>query len=158
MIHRQKNFFLVVIVMKSSNSKRPDNNTLVFCIQELFHKSQQEKCYWSWKGNIWLYLAAASVFFFEINCKLSIEENSIYRKKCLLYLSFSKFSWFFYLNYICSTLDLLGKPVALCIYSGCLWFVLWELMLENYLVLFWTKGRVIQELYRQGEMYIFKNL
>lgn len=31
------------------------------------------------------------MFFFEINCKLSIDENSIYRKKCLLFLSFSNF-------------------------------------------------------------------
>lgn len=79
---------MVIIVIKSSNYKRPDNNILLFCFQNLFQKSQQEKCYWPWKGNIWLYLAAASVLFFEINCKLSIEKNSIYRKKCLLFLIF----------------------------------------------------------------------
>lgn len=112
--------------MKSSSSKRPDNNTLVFCFQNLFQKSQQEKYYWSWKGNIWLYLAAASVLFFEINCKLSTEENSIYRKKCLLFLIFSEFFLFCFPIWVTVVAHWTfwgSQYRCVFIQVACLWFV-----------------------------------
>lgn len=79
------------------------------------------------------------MFFFEINWKLSVEENSIYRNKCLLFLRFSNFFFVFLFELQLLLTGCLGE-VSVTIYLFRMpvydLYMLWELMLENYLVLF----------------------
>lgn len=81
------------------------------------------------------------MLFFEINCKLSIEENSIYKKKCVFLLHFSIFVCLFV--FFSELQLLLIGPFGAASVTVYLFRVpdsdlykLWELMLENYLVLF----------------------